>query len=288
MKGLLIVSALVAGLLAFPNVKEPEENESYLYSILHRQEISKESLNILNEKIRLEEERVEKERLEQERIAKEEERKQKPLYGRTITLDPGHGITKRKVQEPVAPNSSTTKPGNVSGTRGVKTGISEQKLNLTIALKLKDSLEKEGATVFLTRDSENSDMTNVERAKFGNENISDLVIRIHADGIDNSSVRGASVLVPAKGILSKEVNDKSRQAGEKLLKAYVEKTGFNNRGLISRSDMTGFNWSTVPVILIEMGFMSNGKEDELMNDKDFQSLMVEGITNGVLNFFMDS
>ncbi|NLM06774.1 MAG: N-acetylmuramoyl-L-alanine amidase [Tissierellia bacterium] len=282
-----LVSALAIGILALSQAQVPKDETTYQYSLINRREISQESIEILNEKIQAEEERIEKERLEEEERAREEAEKAKPLYGIIITLDPGHGITNRRVKEPVAPNSSTTKPGNVSGTRGVKTGISEQKLNLTIALKLKESLEKEGATVFLTRDSEKSDMTNIERAELGNEKNSDLVIRIHADGIDNPSVRGASVLVPANGTLSKDVNEKSRQAGEKILKAYVEKTGFNNRGLISRKDMTGFNWSKVPVVLIEMGFMSNGKEDELMNDRSFQSRMVEGITDGVLNFFID-
>lgn len=54
-----------------------------------------------------------------------------------------------------------------------------------------------------------------------------------------------------------------------------------NRG-VERDDLTGFNWSKVPVVLIEMGFMSNKKEDQLLSDSNYQEKLAEGLCNGIL------
>ena len=51
--------------------------------------------------------------------------------------------------------------------------------------------------------------------------------------------------------------------------------------------MTGFNWSKVPVILVEMGFMSNPGEDRLMETEDYQTKMVNGIVNGLERYFSE-
>ena len=55
-----------------------------------------------------------------------------------------------------------------------------------------------------------------------------------------------------------------------------------NRGVIERSDLTGFNWSKVPVVLIEMGFLSNPEEDSLLNDSSYQEKIAQGLCNGIL------
>ena len=49
--------------------------------------------------------------------------------------------------------------------------------------------------------------------------------------------------------------------------------------------MTGFNWSKVPVTLVEMGFMSNVNEDRLLSQTGYQNKMVQGIANGLDNYF---
>ncbi|MGM9933770.1 MAG: N-acetylmuramoyl-L-alanine amidase, partial [Clostridium sp.] len=47
-------------------------------------------------------------------------------------------------------------------------------------------------------------------------------------------------------------------------------------------DMTGFNWSKVPVILVEMGFMSNPEEDKLLSDEGYQNKLAQGLCNGIV------
>ena len=50
---------------------------------------------------------------------------------------------------------------------------------------------------------------------------------------------------------------------------------------MEREDLTGFNWSEVPVILVEMGFLSNSEEDEKMSTDSYREKLAEGISNGI-------
>lgn len=218
-----------------------------------------------------------------------EEKEKKALDGIIITIDPGHGETDYKIKEPIAPGAVEMKAGNVYGTTGVSTNIPEHELNLKVSFKIKSRLEELGATCLMTRDTVKSTMTNVERAIFGNESGSHLALRIHADAINRRDIRGASVLIPGSGYIKDEyMLVESERAGIEILNAYCEATGFKNRGKIVKNDITGFNWSTIPVVLLEMGFMSNPEEDRLMNDEAFQEKMVDGIVEGILNYFAES
>lgn len=206
------------------------------------------------------------------------------VNGKIICIDPGHCIYSSNRTEPIAPNSSITKPAFVSGTHGVT--LTEEQLNLTVALKLQQRLADEGAVVLMTRQTHESDMSNVDRAKMANEASADLVIRIHADGSENSSVHGISMLLPSgKYISDEEMLKKSRCAGELILEEVVKSTGAKNNGTVERPDMTGFNWSTVPVVLLEMGFMTNPEEDRLLSSEDYQNKIINGITAGICAYF---
>ena len=70
-----------------------------------------------------------------------------------------------------------------------------------------------------------------------------------------------------------------------ILKSYCKKTGIKSRGLIKRDDLTGTNWSKVPVTLIEMGFLSNASEDRFMNKTANQEKMAAGIADGIDDYF---
>jgi N-acetylmuramoyl-L-alanine amidase len=54
--------------------------------------------------------------------------------------------------------------------------------------------------------------------------------------------------------------------------------------LEERSDLTGFNWSDVPVTLVEMGFMTNAAEDKLLESGTYQDKIVQGLVNGIVEF----
>lgn len=70
-----------------------------------------------------------------------------------------------------------------------------------------------------------------------------------------------------------------------IIDAYCQATGFKNRGVFTSATMTGINWSTVPVTIIELGYMSNAQEDRMMQDETIQNNMVQGIANGIDKYF---
>jgi N-acetylmuramoyl-L-alanine amidase len=198
-----------------------------------------------------------------------------------IVLDPGHGGTTSSEKEPISPGSTTMKLKNVSGTSGVVTKISEAELNLSVALKLEKYLTEAGYTVVMTRTSSSETLSNVERAEIGNEADADLVVRIHADGSNDSSVHGASMLVPGNVGYAKDIFEISGEYGEIILNKLTSEVGMKNRGIIVRDDITGFNWSKVPVVLVEMGYMSNVDEDNLLATDNYKEKIAKALYQGI-------
>lgn len=208
-----------------------------------------------------------------------------PLSGVRICVDAGHGRFTQGYQEAIGPGSAQTKPAFVSGTAG--SYQSEAEFNLTVALMLQSFLEEQGATVFMTRTDENAALSNIGRAQLGNDNNCNIAVRIHADGSENTSRSGISMLVPAANefITDQSLLRASYIAGETVLEAVIDKTGANDLGVIYRDDLTGFNWSTIPSILIECGFMTNPAEDARLADPEYQMLIAEGICQGLIEYF---
>jgi len=64
----------------------------------------------------------------------------------------------------------------------------------------------------------------------------------------------------------------------------VRSLRFPDRGLNPRTDMTGFNWSNVPSILPELGFLSYPREDRVLNSSSGQQKAAVGVCRGVLRF----
>ncbi len=215
-----------------------------------------------------------------DRIREAMARKELPLTGVRIGIDPGHQGKGNNDREPVAPGSSETKLKVSSGTQGVKTRVPEYVVNLDVSFQLKEALEALGAEVFLTRDTHEIDISNIERAQMMNEIGVDLVLRIHCNGSENQSVHGMSLFVKSTG----EGAEESYLASEKLLPAMVEATGARSIGIFERDTYSGLNWSTVPSILVEMGFMSNPEEDELLNDPAYQEKLVVGMVQGIADY----
>ncbi|MEH7076549.1 N-acetylmuramoyl-L-alanine amidase [Neobacillus drentensis] len=206
---------------------------------------------------------------------------------KTICIDPGHQGHQNLGKEPIAPGSKIRKAKVSSGTMGVATKKPEYKLTLEVALKLRDALKKKGYKVFMTRTKHTVNVSNVQRAQYCNQKRADLTIRIHADGSTNKNIQGLSVLYPT-GKSTKKVNQTSKKAAQFMLAESIKATKAKKAyrtGLMPRKDLSGFNWSTTPVILVEMGFMTNRSEDRKLSTSSYQKKLVQGMVNGVGRYF---
>jgi N-acetylmuramoyl-L-alanine amidase len=209
------------------------------------------------------------------------------FMGKVICIDPGHGDPNHPVQnEKIAPASEILKPATASGTVGATTKIPEYQLTLAVSLKIRGKLQQLGAEVIMTRESNEVDLDNIERAEIANKNAADISLRIHADGSEDPSFTGISVIYPGdKYLADEELIAKSKLAADFVLNGLIEKTKGRSRGIVARNDLTGFNWSKVPVILVEMGFMTNPAEDQALNTEDYQNKIVDGIIKGLDDYF---
>ena len=202
-----------------------------------------------------------------------------------ICIDPGHQAKGDWKSEPVGPGSSYQKARVSSGTVGISTKKPEYILNLEASEVLKHILMSKGFKVIMTRENHDVNISNKERATFANDNNANMVIRIHADGSDDTSITGASILIPSqKGKYTSSIFEASYECAN-LVKNKMDDGGFKVNGIFERDDLTGFNWSKVPVVLVEMGFMSNYNEDEMMSNKKYQRKMMQSIADGVEEYF---
>lgn len=200
----------------------------------------------------------------------------------TIVIDPGHSTSNSNEKEPNSPDSKEMKLKDTSGATGINSKVPEYSITHGVSLELEKILKKEGYNVILTKRDQSTKLSNIERTQIANKNHANLMIRIHCDGVDSPKARGASILVPAvKGYITPEIAKISSSYGEKIIDNYTKYTGFKNRGVVVRSDLTGFNWSKVPIVLIELGFISNPKEDSYLSNKNNYTKIATGISNGI-------
>ena len=202
-----------------------------------------------------------------------------------IVIDPGHGPWVNLDMEPIAPGSEVTKRKYGVGATGVVTGTLEREINLNVSLMLRDLLENDGYTVIMTRTDHEAISSNIDRANLANDNNADLMLRIHSDSYKDSNIKGASMLVPGKVGYAVDIVDISRSYGEIILNTLTEEVGMKNRGVITRTDQTGFNWSKVPIMTVELGFLSNPDEDRLLSSSDYQTKLAQALHKGIAKCF---
>lgn len=204
-----------------------------------------------------------------------------------ICLDPGHSSVVASGSEPIGPGSSTMKAKDNSGCVGVASHVPEYKYTLNIAKQLKKKLESKGYAVVMTRTNNKQPRSCSERAKIATKAKADVFLRLHVDSINSSSVTGASSHYPTSHnpYLSKSICKKSKKLSQCVLKAMCKESGAKCRGNCARDDLSGSNWATMPVTLIEVGFMSNPGEDMKLQNKDYQKKLVNGMAKGLDKYF---
>lgn len=184
-----------------------------------------------------------------------------PLSGKSILLDPGHG---------------GRDPGSTS-----YSGKQEKYINLEVAYKLKEILESNGATVYMTRTDNDTYLKNSQRGRMADNLNVDILLSIHHNSFSNNNYFGLSTYYNT-------INTSDKRYGYDLAESiYLSATTVNGvykDGILNRN-FEVLRETNTPAALIEIGFMSNPIEEMNIHDSTFQDIMVQKIAQGIINYF---
>ena len=204
-----------------------------------------------------------------------------------VVLDAGHQGKANRDKEPVGPGATETKAKVSSGTQGRFTRVPEYQVNLDVTLQLRDELERRGYEVLLTRESNDVDISNAQRAAIANEAQAGAFVRIHCNGSEDPSVHGAFTICPTPDnpYPIGQLYPQCRSLADQVLDGLVEATGAQKQKIWETDTMSGLNWCEVPSIIVEMGYMTNQEEDNALVSPEYQAKLVQGLANGIDCFF---
>lgn len=195
-----------------------------------------------------------------------------PITNKVVAIDPGHG---------------GVDPGAVS-----KSGLTEDEINLKIALKLKRFIEQSGGIAILTREDEKGLYTDksttlaqkkVEdlhnRRKLIVESQAEILVSIHLNSFTRPAYYGAQTFYSE----THEENQALAYILQEELKNVLDKE--NNRQPAIREDVFIIKDMPIPSVLIEAGFLSNENEARLLNSSEYQEKIAWSIYVGIMKYF---
>lgn len=185
-----------------------------------------------------------------------------PLLNKVVVLDPGHG-------------------GTFSG--GVHYGFRESDINLAVALKLRKKLTQLGAKVVMTRTRDVSvapvgstlEADLQARVDIAKKSAGDIFVSLHVDDVPNINLTGVASYFP---------EGRSSGLACTIQTSLVNETCAVDNG-VSPANFYVLVHNDMPAALIEMGYLSNLAEAICLMDDCYQSLIAEGILNGIVNYF---
>ncbi|ASN03642.1 N-acetylmuramoyl-L-alanine amidase CwlD [Virgibacillus necropolis] len=193
-----------------------------------------------------------------------------PLAGKTIVLDPGHG-------------------GPDGGAVG-KDKTLEKGITLTVAKKLQNYLQQTGAVVYLTRnkDTDLADSNTKGLARRKAEDIrnrlqmikdkeADFFISVHLNALPSTKWSGAQTFYYPK-------SDKSKHLAKLIQAEIIRNLENTDRTALPLKGMYLLKHAEAPGALVEIGFLSNEQERELLKKDDYQEKMAASIYEGVLRY----
>jgi len=192
---------------------------------------------------------------------------------RSIFLDPGHG---------------GSDPGAISG------GVREKDLTLSVYNKVSSKLASLGYTVLTSRNVD-KDVDLVDRADQANKANADMLLSIHfnaggrgvARGIETYYYQSQADRVPK---INKENHnnaerlERSRKLANKVQQNLLYQTGANDRG-VKRASFTVLRETSIPSILVELGFIDNPEERNKIKTNEYQERLANGIVDGIVEYY---
>lgn len=215
-----------------------------------------------------------------------------PLVGKVVGIDPGHNGGNFRDPSYINQLIWNGREQETCDTAGTETasGYTEALFNFHVASYLQASLVAAGATVVMTRQTNNGVGPCVNhRAEIINAAHADVAIDIHADGGPTWG-RGFTVLEPvADGPNDKVIKDSIR-FGASVRAALLASTRmpqsdyYGHNGVIFRNDLAGLNLTTVPKVLVECGNMPNSTDAALLASRSFHREIAGAFTNAIVAF----
>ena len=206
--------------------------------------------------------------------------------GRIVCIDPGHQRYGSSTPEPIGPGAAETKARVTGGTQGRFTGVTEYELNLAVALLLRDELTARGYTVVMTREGHDVDLSNAERAAIAQAAGAEVFVRIHANGSEDPNQSGAmTICMTPQNPYNAALYPDSRALSELVLDSLVAATGCRKEYVWETDTMSGVNWAAMPVTIVEMGYMTNEREDRLLATDEYRAAVARGIADGIDDYF---
>lgn len=193
-----------------------------------------------------------------------------------VCLDPGH-------------------PSEVNSAKTLQNGTTENHINWVVACLLRDKLKKMGYEVVMTKEAENQLVTNKQRALIANRSKSAFMLRLHCDtgagsGFtfyypDRAGKKGSKTGPPPL------IRIKSKELAESLCREMGSKIGvLHSRGALSeihtligsrQGALTGSIFATVPVVTLEMCYLSNKVDAEFIKSKSGQELLAAELATAI-------
>ena len=202
-----------------------------------------------------------------------------PLEGVVVGINPGHQKRGINTLYPISPGSSTMKVGCKVGTAGLNTKTPEYVVTLDVSFILRDILEENGATVIMTRTTNDAYLTNIERADILNSANVDAAIQVHCNG-GASNAKGMSSYYRSTGSWVPE----SKWLAECMLEGMMNRTGATSIGMHVCNTYMSLNYSFTPACLVEMGYLTNPEEELLLIDPAYQRKLAEGMVQGLIKY----
>lgn len=178
-----------------------------------------------------------------------------------VVIDAGHG-------------------GYDPGKIGVNKAL-EKDINLQISEKIKRYLEESGIEVVMTREKdimEETKLTDMQkRVSLINKTKPVIAVSIHQNSYSDSSVTGAQVFYYKGSEVGKEAAILMQEELKKLNSENVREIKENNNFYMLKK-------TKVPTIIVECGFLSNAQEAEKLVSEEYQEVLAETISGGIIKW----